>query len=241
MSDTLIIADLHLSRNRPATVDLFLRFLQEQASHAEQLCILGDLFDAWIGDDDDTPPIPNIIEGMRELASKGCKLSIMHGNRDFLLGERFAAATGCHLLADPHVIQLHETPTLLMHGDLLCTDDQEYLQARQLLRSEAFIQDFMSRSIVERLHLAAEYRKRSGEVISLKSADIMDVNQGAVEEYMQTQGVLRLIHGHTHRPAVHEFELNSGMARRYVLEDWHEDSGAYLRISREGVVRETFL
>ncbi|TVO75313.1 UDP-2,3-diacylglucosamine diphosphatase [Sedimenticola selenatireducens] len=240
MGDTLIISDLHLSGSRPATVDLFLRFLQEQASHADHLYILGDLFDAWIGDDDDTPPIPTIIEGMRELTSKGCKLSIMQGNRDFLLGVRFAAATGCNLLPDPYVLELHDVPILLMHGDLLCTDDKEYLQARQLLRSEAFIQDFMSRSIVERLHLAAEYRKRSGEVISLKSADIMDVNQGAVEDYMQTHGVLLLIHGHTHRPAVHEFELNTETARRYVLEDWHEDSCTYLRICRDGIRQESF-
>jgi UDP-2,3-diacylglucosamine hydrolase len=240
MRDILIISDLHLSRSRPATVGLFLRFLQEQASHAEHLYILGDLFDAWIGDDDNTPPIPSIIEGLRNLTSKGCKLSIMHGNRDFLLGERFAVATGCNLLPDPSVIELHETATLLMHGDLLCTDDQEYLQARQLLRSEAFIQDFLSRSIEERLHLAAEYRKRSGEVISLKSADIMDVNQGAVEDYMQTYGVLQLIHGHTHRPAVHEFELDTKIAQRYVLEDWHEDSGAYLSVNRDAVLSKSF-
>ncbi|MCW8882084.1 MAG: UDP-2,3-diacylglucosamine diphosphatase [Sedimenticola sp.] len=240
MPDKLIISDLHLSGSRPATIDLFLRFLREQTSDAEHLYILGDLFDAWIGDDDTTPPVPQIIEGLATLTNQGCKLSVMHGNRDFLLGEKFVAATGCSLLPDPFVVDFNGTATLLMHGDLLCSDDQEYLQARKLLRSTAFIEDFLSRSIQERRELAVQYRKRSGEVISLKSADIMDVNQETVEEYMRNSGVIQLIHGHTHRPAMHQFSLDGQHARRYVLEDWHDDSGAYIRISGNSIIQEIF-
>ncbi|MCW8944722.1 MAG: UDP-2,3-diacylglucosamine diphosphatase [Sedimenticola sp.] len=240
MKDILIISDLHLSRGRPATIDLFLRFLKEQAQNAGYLYILGDLFDAWIGDDDITPPVPEIIEGLHHLSKQGCVLSIMHGNRDFLLGEVFANATGCTLIPDPSVVDLNGTPTLLMHGDLLCSDDKEYLQARKLLRSKDFIADFLSRSIAERLQLAAEYRKRSGEVVSLKSADIMDVNQLTVADYMQENGVQQLIHGHTHRPALHQFLLDGKEAKRYVLEDWHETYGSYIRVNGKNISQETF-
>ncbi|MCW8891090.1 MAG: UDP-2,3-diacylglucosamine diphosphatase [Sedimenticola sp.] len=240
MQDILIISDLHLSRDRPATINLFLRFLEEQAKSAGHLYILGDLFDAWIGDDDITPPVPHILTALQDLSTKGCALSIMHGNRDFLLGKAFAEATGCNLLPDPATVDLFGTPTLLMHGDLLCSDDEEYLQARKLLRSEAFIADFLARSIEERQLLAAEYRQRSGEVVSLKPADIMDVNQRTVEGYMREQGVQQLIHGHTHRPALHQFELEGMPARRYVLKDWHETAGSYIRINSEGITQATF-
>lgn len=127
-----------------------------------------------------------------------------------------------------------------MHGDLLCTDDLEYQQARKLLRSPEFIQDFVSRTIDERIQLATEYRRRSGEVVSLKSADIMDVNQQTVERYMREHQVRRLIHGHTHRPALHEFLLNGTPAQRYVLEDWHEQAGSFLHIDGESIQQETF-
>ncbi|MCW8905114.1 UDP-2,3-diacylglucosamine diphosphatase, partial [Sedimenticola sp.] len=133
MSDTLIISDLHLSQHRPGTVALFLRFLREQAGRAGELYILGDLFDAWIGDDNILPPVPEVIQALRQLTDGGCTLSVMHGNRDFLLGSDFARATGGRLLADPFVTDLGGQSTLLMHGDLLCTDDLEYQQARKLL------------------------------------------------------------------------------------------------------------
>ncbi|WP_428623459.1 UDP-2,3-diacylglucosamine diphosphatase [Sedimenticola sp.] len=240
MPATLLISDLHLSHQRPATVALFLRFLQEQACQANELYILGDLFDAWIGDDNTRPPAPETIQALRQLTDRGCKLFVMHGNRDFLLGEQFAQATGGILLPDPYVTDLGGQPTLLMHGDLLCSDDTEYQQARQLLRSPAFIQDFVSRTLEERVQLAAEYRRRSGEVVSLKSADIMDVNQQTVENYMREHKVNRLIHGHTHRPALHEFKLDESPAQRYVLEDWHEQSGSYLSIQDGHIQQQTF-
>lgn len=238
MHDTLIISDLHLSQDRPATIDLFLRFLREQADGAATLYILGDLFDAWVGDDNDTPPAPQILQALRRLTDGGCRLLVMHGNRDFLLGERFADLTGCSLLPDPFTTTLGGVETLLMHGDLLCSDDLEYQEARKLLRSPAFIEDFISRPIEQRIQLATEYRKRSGEVVSLKSADIMDVNQQTVESYMREHAVRRLIHGHTHRPARHRFKLGESAAERYVLQDWHQRSGAYLRISKDGQISE---
>ncbi|WP_029135099.1 UDP-2,3-diacylglucosamine diphosphatase [Sedimenticola selenatireducens] len=240
MSDTLIISDLHLSQHRPDTVALFLHFLRERACGAGELYILGDLFDAWIGDDNILPPVPEVVQALHQLTDSGCKLSVMHGNRDFLLGSDFARATGGKLLPDPFVADLGGETTLLMHGDLLCTDDLEYQQARKLLRSPEFIRDFVSRTIEERVQLAAEYRRRSGEVVSLKSADIMDVNQQTVERYMREYQVRRLIHGHTHRPALHEFQLDGTPAQRYVLEDWHEQTGSYLRVDNQSIRQETF-
>jgi len=240
MSDTLIISDLHLSQHRPDTVALFLHFLRERACGAGELYILGDLFDAWIGDDNILPPVPEVVQALRQLTDGGCKLSVMHGNRDFLLGSDFARATGGKLLPDPFVADLGGETTLLMHGDLLCTDDLEYQQARKLLRSPEFIRDFVSRTIEERVQLAAEYRRRSGEVVSLKSADIMDVNQQTVERYMREYQVRRLIHGHTHRPALHEFQLDGTPAQRYVLEDWHEQTGSYLRVDNQSIRQEAF-
>lgn len=236
MDQSLIISDLHLSRDRPATVTLFLRFLQEQAHGDSDLYILGDLFDAWIGDDNRLPPAPEVITALRRFTDNGGKLYVMHGNRDFLMGEEFARATGCQLLPDPFVVELGGQLSLLMHGDLLCSDDLEYQQARRLMRSPEFIADFVARPIEERVQLAAEYRRRSGEVTSLKSADIMDVNQQTVEQYMHEHGVRRLIHGHTHRPALHEFKLDGIAAQRYVLEDWHEQAASYLRINRDGTI-----
>ncbi|PLX59816.1 UDP-2,3-diacylglucosamine diphosphatase [Sedimenticola selenatireducens] len=240
MSDTLIISDLHLSQHRPDTVALFLHFLRERACGAGELYILGDLFDAWIGDDNILPPVPEVVQALRQLTDGGCKLSVMHGNRDFLLGSDFARATGGKLLPDPFVADLGGETTLLMHGDLLCTDDLEYQQARKLLRSPEFIRDFVSRTIEERVQLAAEYRRRSGEVVSLKSADIMDVNQQTVERYMREYQVRRLIHGHTHRPALHEFQLDGTPAQRYVLEDWHEQTGSYLLVDNQSIRQEAF-
>lgn len=239
MTDTLLISDLHLSGEHPTTIDLFLRFLEEQASKARQLYILGDLFDTWIGDDHLTPPIQEVCQTMKKSAQAGCQLFFMHGNRDFLIGDAFMEASGCQLLVDPTVIEIAGTPTLLMHGDLLCSDDTEYQQARHLLRSQAFIADFLSKSIPQRMVLADEYRKKSGTAISSKSTATMDVSQQTVIEFMQAHKVHRLIHGHTHRPAVHEFDLNEKPAQRIVLADWQGQSGSYLRITESGLSSKT--
>jgi UDP-2,3-diacylglucosamine hydrolase len=226
----LFISDLHLSPERPATIGLFLRFLRERAVQADELYILGDLFDAWIGDDHRAAPIPEILAAMRALADAGTRLCFMHGNRDFLIGERFAAESGCELLPDPYRLELAGTPALLMHGDLLCTDDLEYQQARRMLRDPAFIEEMLAQPIEARLALAAEYRRRSGEATSTKAADIMDVNQQSVEACLREAGARLLIHGHTHRPAEHAFALDGAPVRRIVLPDWHEERGGYLLI-----------
>ena len=238
--ETLLISDLHLSRERPETVNLFLRFLEEQAASARDLYILGDLFDAWIGDDDKTPPIPDVVEALRRLSDGGTSLYFMHGNRDFLIGELFAEQTGCTLLPDPTVIDLAGTPTLLMHGDLLCTDDLEYQEARKFLRSPAFINDMLSKSLEERAAVAAEYRRRSSEVVANNPADIMDVNQETVEQYMREQRVKQLIHGHTHRPGVHHFTLDREPAIRYVMDQWHSDQGSLLRADDHNIRLESY-
>ena len=235
MADTLLISDLHLSPQRPGGVRLFLRFLEQQAPGCARLYILGDLFDAWIGDDYQASPIPEILAAIRALVEHGTPVSLMHGNRDFLIGEGFVAATGCTLIDDPATATLGNVPTLLMHGDLLCSDDSDYQQARRFLRDPAFISELLSKPVAERLAIAAEYRKRSGEAMSLKAADIMDVNQQTVEQFMREYRVSRLIHGHTHRPGVHRFQLDSVEATRYVLGEWDASQGSYLRVGEQGV------
>ena len=165
LPETLFISDLHLSRERPATVALFLRFLSDRGRRAERLYILGDLFDAWIGDDDQGDPIPEVIGNLRRLVDSGVAISLMHGNRDFLIGEDFANATGCKLLPDPATIDLYGMPALLMHGDLLCTDDLAYQEFRKQIRSTPFKKDFLSRPLAERAAIAADYRRRSGEAL----------------------------------------------------------------------------
>jgi UDP-2,3-diacylglucosamine hydrolase len=237
MADTLFISDLHLSAQRPATVALFLGFLEQVASGAGRLYILGDLFDAWLGDDDRTEPIPQIQDAMAKLAAQGTALFLMHGNRDFLIGKDFCRQAGCSLLQDPTVIDVAGEATLLTHGDLLCSDDRAYQEARRQLRNEAFISDFLAKPLAQRSALAAEYRRQSGEATSLLPEEIMDVNADAVADSMRLHKVRRLIHGHTHRPADHEFILDGEAAQRMVLAEWQEQQGEYLRINENGAWR----
>ncbi len=240
MSETLFISDLHLSGDRPDAVRLFLAFLGQRATQAETLYILGDLFDVWIGDDLEQPPIPEIKAALRTLSQSGTQLWLMHGNRDFLIGERFCAETGAELLQDPTLVDLHGIPTLLMHGDLLCTDDHAYLAFRQQIRNPDFIRQFLSLPIAQRVSTAAEYRAKSGEANSLKAEEIMDVNQQAVESTMLRHAAIRLIHGHTHRPGLHRFELDGKQALRYVLAEWHAQHAGFLSVSPDGWQTGTF-
>jgi UDP-2,3-diacylglucosamine hydrolase len=226
---TLFISDLHLTAERPAITELFLRFLRDEAAHAQALYILGDLFEYWIGDEagaaaENAP----VIAGLRALTDAGVPVHFMQGNRDFLVGGGFANATGCTLLPEAVVIDLHGRPTLLMHGDTLCTDDTEYQRFRQFIRDPALVREFLSKTIPERLAMVRGYRQMSKMATSSKAAEIMDVNGDTVVATLRAHGVHRLIHGHTHRPAKHEITVDGQPAERIVLGDWYEQ-GSVLR------------
>ncbi|MCU7905932.1 MAG: UDP-2,3-diacylglucosamine diphosphatase [Candidatus Thiodiazotropha sp. (ex Epidulcina cf. delphinae)] len=238
MTEYLFISDLHLSADRADTVRLFLHFLEGRAFRADHLYILGDLFDAWVGDDDRRPPIPDVKRALRQLSRGGTRLWLMHGNRDFLIGETFCRESGVELLTDPTLIDLYGTPTLLMHGDLLCTDDQAYLTFRREIRHPAFVQRFLAQPIQQRIALAKAYRVRSGEANSLKSEAIMDVNQQAVERYLIEHQAERLIHGHTHRAADHPFSLAERAVSRHVLAQWQGKRAEIISVTPKGLRRE---
>lgn len=219
---TLFISDLHLHEQRPAGIDAFTRFMEGLPGQADALYILGDLFEFWIGDDAPLPGYATVMESMRRAADRGLPMYFMHGNRDFLIGAGFAAATGCSLLTDPTIVELGQTPVLLMHGDTLCTDDTEYQAFRRQVRDPQWQQTFLALPPQQRIEMALAYRsesmKRSGE----KSMEIMDVAPTAVTAALEDAGVSHLIHGHTHRPGVHDFEAGDRPARRIVLGDWYE-------------------
>lgn len=220
LPETLFISDLHLSAGRRATTRRFLHFLQTRARHAQRLYILGDLFDAWVGDDDNTPPNRAVKQALRALSDAGTEVFYQHGNRDFLIGERFLRETGCQPLPDHAVIDLYGVPALLMHGDLLCSDDLPYLAFRARSRTPEWRGDILGKPLPLRLLGARWYRLRSYWHKAKKASEIMDVNQDTVRETMQKHGVARLIHGHTHRPAVHDFQLGGKAVQRFVLAEW---------------------
>jgi UDP-2,3-diacylglucosamine hydrolase len=235
---TLFVSDLHLHASRPAITALFLDFLRGEAVHAEALYILGDLFEAWLGDDADDALANEVREGLLGLREHGVALSLMRGNRDFLFGPRIAADTGARLLPDPCVIELYGEPTLLMHGDLLCSDDRAYLAFRAQVREAAWQQSFLAMPLHERAAFAARARAASSErQAGLKEQGeletITDANADTIAQTMARYGVRRLIHGHTHRPAIHSLSVNGAPALRIVLGDWYEQ-GSVLRASPEG-------
>jgi UDP-2,3-diacylglucosamine hydrolase len=235
---TLFISDLHLSAERPAITALFLAFLNERARRAAALYILGDLFVYWIGDDSAAhPDYRPLIAGLQALTAGGVPVHVMHGNRDFLLGPGFERDTGCRLLPDPSVIMLYGEPVLLMHGDTLCTDDVDYLKFRALVRNPQWVQMFLGKTVAERLAVVRDYREMSKTATAGKKPEIMDVNPAAVDAAMREHGVQHLIHGHTHRPAQHVFELDGRRVRRTVLGDWYEH-GSVLRCEPGGCTLE---
>jgi UDP-2,3-diacylglucosamine hydrolase len=229
----LFISDLHLDPARPAPIRDFIDFCEHEARGAERLYILGDLFEAWIGDDDDHPGLRPIVEAIAALGRAGVTCRFMHGNRDFLIGEKFADATGMDLLGDYEVVELYGERVLLTHGDLLCTDDTRYQTLRTELRDPAWQHDFLAKPLAERRRIATDLRALSKAEMAGKPEEIMDVNQAAVEEAMRRFGVRRLLHGHTHRPAIHRFELDGEDAWRVVLQDWY-GPGGYARWQSEG-------
>ena len=231
---TLFISDLHLTEERPEANERFIGFLEEKARHADALYILGDFFEYWIGDDDIVEPFNAVVVGLlRDLTRKGTPVRFMHGNRDFLIGERFCAASGAQLLQDPTVAEVEGVKTLLMHGDTLCTDDLDYQAWRRTARNPAFQADFLSKSLPERRRLIVQMRERSKEVVQGKPAEIMDVNGDAVREVLRRHDVSRLIHGHTHRPGRHTIEVDGRRCERWVLPDWY-DRGGYVEVGRAG-------
>ncbi|TMH40923.1 MAG: UDP-2,3-diacylglucosamine diphosphatase [Betaproteobacteria bacterium] len=232
---SLFISDLHLSEDRPAANERFFRFVEHDAAGADALYVLGDLFEYWIGDEDLETPFNALIAGfLQRLADSGTRVRVMHGNRDFLLGEAFCEASGAQLLADPTVID----GTLLMHGDTLCTDDHDYQAWRRTARSAEWQRAFLAKPLGERRATVQGLRDKSKEVIQAKPAEIMDVNEGAVREALRRHGVARLIHGHTHRPGKHALELDGRRCERWVLPDWY-GRGGYLELagSRARLIR----
>lgn len=217
---TLFISDLHLDESRPDISRAFFDFLATTAVNADALYILGDFFEAWIGDDAITPLSQQVCQALKALVEQGTPCFIMHGNRDFLIGEAFCQQSGCTLLPDPSVITLYGQATLLMHGDSLCTRDTDYIAFRQQARDPAFQQAFLSQGIPERIAFAKQLREQSKESNSNKSEDIMDVTPEEVTQIMASCNVQRLIHGHTHRPDVHALQINEKPAERIVLGDW---------------------
>ncbi|MEJ2107820.1 MAG: UDP-2,3-diacylglucosamine diphosphatase [Acidiferrobacteraceae bacterium] len=225
---TLFVSDLHLCAERPAVTALFLKFLEGEARDAEALYILGDLFEFWIGDDArDQPDMAPIVHALRAYSDLGIPLFAMHGNRDFLMREGFEEATGAKLLPDPTVIDLYGQATLITHGDYLCTDDVEYQEFRRMVRDPEVQKRFLASSMEERRALVRTYRDASRESTSAKPLEIMDVNPDAVRDAMRKHEVRRLIHGHTHRPAIHDLDLDGQQAQRIVLGDWY-DQGSVL-------------
>ena len=236
---TLFISDLHLCGHRPAITGFFNSFLGHEASRADALYILGDLFEYWVGDDavhDDQ--FKTIVAAMRTLTTQGTPLFVMHGNRDFLMGRAFEHATGCQLLTDPSVVDLYGTPVLLTHGDAMCTADTQYMEFRKTVRSDAWQRDFLAKSFSERNAIVQSYRDISKASTASKSPDIMDVTPQEVTALMRNHGVTNMIHGHTHRPGEHHFELDGKAARRVVLGDWYEQ-GSVLRCNPENWTLES--
>ena len=218
--ETLVIADLHLDSNDPKLITDFIAFLEQRAKEAQALYILGDLFEAWIGDDDSQAAYIPVKNALATLSQAGTALYLQHGNRDFLLGSEFCQAVGASLLPEAQVVDLYGTNCLLMHGDSLCTDDLTYQQLRAQLHNPAWQQQFLAQSIEQRYQAAAALRQQSQAATQSKTTDIMDVNQNTVIAQMQAHGVQQLIHGHTHRPACHQFSLNDQTVKRWVLGDW---------------------
>ncbi|HQR49199.1 MAG TPA: UDP-2,3-diacylglucosamine diphosphatase [Steroidobacteraceae bacterium] len=218
---TLFISDLHLDPGEPAITRQLLRLLDGEARRADALYILGDLFEVWLGDDDPDPAAREVVTALRRLTDAGVPCYVMHGNRDFLIGRRFCRETGAVLLDDSTVVDLHGERVLLMHGDTLCTDDTSYQRLRRIVRNPVVKWVFRRMSLDRRRALAQKMREGSRMHVGSTAPEIMDVNRDAVADAFRRTGVRTLIHGHTHRPAVHELVVDGSPVRRIVLGDWH--------------------
>lgn len=218
---TLFISDLHLDDRRPESTEWLLDFLRDEAVRADALYILGDLFEYWLGDDVKSTCGEQVAEALSRLDDKGVPVYFQHGNRDFLIREAYAERAGMTLLPEEIVVDLYGEDVLLMHGDSMCTDDIPYQQFRTLVRNKAWQDDFLSKSPAERLQVAMQARDASAEHKGNTSMDIMDVNADQVLSALARHEVSKMIHGHTHRPAIHDFEADGEAAQRIVLGDWY--------------------
>lgn len=225
---TYFISDLHLDPSRAALTEGFEQFIGGLAD-AEALYILGDFFEAWIGDDLRTAFTDKVEAVLRRLADRGCRIYIMHGNRDFLLGEDFCQRAGATLIAEGCCLELGNSRLLLMHGDSLCTADVEYMKLRAMFRSPAWQQQFLSKTLEERIAFARHVRSESQRKGQMQNAEIMDVTPAEVVTALQDAGVTTLLHGHTHRPAVHTWQEQGQTMTRIVLGDWRDNSGWMVR------------
>lgn len=235
----LFISDLHLQPERPDITRAFLHCLETRAREADELYILGDFFEVWLGDDEQSPLANEVINALAKLSATGTRIYVMHGNRDFLLGRRFCRAAGCTLLPDPHIVQINGEQVLLMHGDSLCTDDLAYMKMRRLLRNPVSVFILRNLSLAQRRKIGRKLRNESREQTRQKPSDITDVNLGQVAETMRKHGVLTLIHGHTHRPATHQLVIDGEPAQRIVLGDW-DTAGWCLEVDENGYRLESF-
>jgi UDP-2,3-diacylglucosamine hydrolase len=229
----LFISDLHLYHQRPAVTEAFRQFLRQEAVQADSLYMLGDLFEAWIGDDDPDPHNRSIVTSLKALTDSGTRCFFIRGNRDFLVGDRFAAESGVSILSDGTQIDLYNQPVLLLHGDTLCTDDKGYQRFRRFVRHPATRAAFLALPVAARRALAKRMRDQSMSASSQKPEEIMDVNQAAVEQTLRDESVKILVHGHTHRPAAHRFKLAGSDVQRIVLGDWY-NQGSILRWDSAG-------
>ncbi len=233
MPGTLFVSDLHLDVSRPQITRLFLDVLDTLGRNAHAVYILGDLFELWHGDDDDSPVGHVIMDGLGACVASGTPVYLLQGNRDFLIGEQFATRTGCRLLDDPARIDLYGSPVLLMHGDILCTDDVDYQAFRSGVRDYRWQQAFLRQPLQARRDIAQALRGKSRASAREKPESIRDVNPDTVVRFMIGHGVQQLIHGHTHRPGIHEFEIAGSPARRMVLGDWYRQ-GSLLECTPHG-------
>lgn len=230
MASSLFVSDLHLSEDRPEANERFFSFVEETAAGAVALYILGDLFEYWIGDDDLATPFHALIAGfLKRLSDSGVSVHLMHGNRDFLLAEAFCRASGARLIEDPTVVEAGGVRTLLMHGDTLCLDDEDYQAWRRTSRAESWKREFLGRPLEARRQAILDLREKSKAAVRAKPAEIMDVSLAAVRQAFEAHDVPRLIHGHTHRPGHHRLEVAGKLRERWVLPDWY-GRGGYLEI-----------
>lgn len=238
---TYFISDLHLQKEQPEITAIFLRFIQQQARQADALYILGDLFEVWLGDDDSHRFVQIIKQNLATLVKSGVPVFFIRGNRDFAIGERFAKETGITILSDPTVVNLYGKPILLMHGDLLCTDDIKYQAFRRKISNPRFVKRLLWLPLWIRRAIAAWARSKSKKHTQSTNLTIQDVNLDTVQKYLQDYSIATLIHGHTHRPDEHTITLpNSSVAKRIVLAAWHEQ-GEALELTAKGEFKRIIL